>query len=135
MLRFNKMVFWPEWAETAIENFIDKIDVSTLRLSIHANRKLEENKTYRKRKTEILAYISSLKLETGKIFEFYLDASELVKKICHRDSLNSKYDIILVVSDDIIVTFYINRNHYVHSNLDRTHYVEGEENERTNFKN
>lgn len=129
--RFNKQVYWPKWSSGAIVSFLERTDSTRLFLSDHAEDKLEGAKgksQIRKKKDLILKYIEGPKLSHKNVFEFYLGSDMSLKKVCHREKLfDTNYDIILVIAkDNKIVTFYLNKSNYVHSNLNIGNYFRGE---------
>lgn len=124
-LRYNKAVYWPKWASSAIIEFISHLELKELTLSDHLKEKFDNTAFYSEHKSAIESYIRGLTaLDHRGVFEFYFNSSKGIKKICHRWKLNgTSYDITLVIAaENKVVTAYLNKSNYVHAYLKRDKY-------------
>lgn len=121
--RYHKDIWYPEWADNSINEFIKSLSGYRLILSYHATGKYRNfSRQYRKLIREILETIN-LEEHKDSIFEFYTNNENVVKKACFRIQTDVESDIILVISSTgKVVTIFLNKNFDPHISLDRDLY-------------
>lgn len=126
--RYHKDVWYPEWTNNSIDEFIKSLSGCRLILSYHANGKYRNfSRQYRRLIRGIIETINLNELKDS-IFEFYANKDNVVKKACFRIQTDVESDIILVISSTgKVVTIFLNKNFDPHISLDRNLYEqEGE---------
>lgn len=128
--KFHRDVFFPEWTESRLNTFCEKLSQIRLINSYHTNKKI--SKLSRSLKRVISQIISGLDFTNNyyeNMFEFVSRGGE-IKKVCYRFPVpNMSLDIILVISaSGRVVTVYINKDSDNHKSLDRSNYCNGDEN-------
>jgi len=116
MLRYHKEVFTDPGHFKGLQTFTDRINGLNWCYSRHC---LENIKSRAIDLEGLLLYIKDLKLESGQIFEYYLnDLTKEPEKVCYRVAYNPGVDIILIMGEDKnIITIYINSREDNHITL------------------
>lgn len=125
--RFHKSIYFPDWAENSLNEFISEISGgSGLSFSVHAlTRVIEYTDEYGKSLLRFL--IKSIKknpLDINEIFEFY-SSGEQVKRVCFRClSEELAVDLILVISrDSTVITVFVTKKGDNHENMNQNLYT------------
>jgi hypothetical protein len=121
MLRYHKDVYMNPGHFKGLQTFTDRLNWLKWGYSGHCL----ENLKYRAIDLEsILKYIRDLKLESGQIFEYYInDLTNEPEKVCYRVAYNPGIDLVLVINQyKEIITIYINSANDKHETLKKELY-------------
>lgn len=122
MLRYHKAVYTEAEHWQKLEALTEEFNFVKWQYSRHC---LDNIKSRAVDIEGLLRFIKDLKLETGQIFEYYLNDKVEPIKICYRIPYNpAGLDIILVVGNNKeIITIYLNSKDDLHYTLKRELYI------------
>lgn len=128
-LRFHKDIYYPLWAETSLNSFLDELRKrKTLTFSVHSVVKIiGYSFDYGKQMLKyLLKSINVHSLSAGEVFEFY-SFGEKVSKACFRVSFDEfPVDLVLVISTDgTVITVFTTNKHDNHDSLNVELYEKG----------
>jgi hypothetical protein len=123
MRRYNKAVYTEPGHWQRLGEFTERLNSLNWRYTEHCLKNIKSRAVDIE---DLLLFIKGLRLEAGRIFEYYLDERAEPIKICYRIPYKTGLDIILIVGEaKQIITIYLNSSEDLHYTLRKELYING----------